>query len=158
MSKVSAYAGLKWLWLSVFLCAADLWTKWLAVTHLTLYERVPVLPVFNLTLVYNQGAAFSMLSNQSGWQRWFLIAIAGFISTMIVVWLKRDPQTPLVHKIGLACILGGALGNALDRLRYGYVVDFIDVHFAGSHFPTFNIADSAITFGAVLLLLTLWRK
>jgi signal peptidase II len=158
MFKLSKSSGLKWLWLSFGILILDVSTKWLALTKLTLYERVGVFPNFNLTLVYNEGAAFSMLSTQDGWQRWFLSLVAVVVSIMIVVWLKQVKDTPTAHKIGLALILGGALGNLIDRVRYGYVIDFLDFYFGTWHFPAFNIADSAITCGAILLLLTLRQQ
>ena len=149
---------IKWLMLAAVIVLADYFTKQWALLHLVLHEPQAVLPYFNFTLVYNQGAAFSMLSNENGWQRWFLSAIALVVSVFIVYWLKRTPQTPTVHKLGLACVLGGALGNAIDRLYYGYVIDFLDFHLGVWHFPAFNLADSAITCGAILLLLTMWKK
>ncbi len=158
MFNMTKKSNLNWIWLSLFILIADFFTKWLALAHLTIYERVPVLPIFNLTLVYNQGAAFSMLSTEGGWQRWFLSLVAIFVSVMIVFWLKQVKDIPTVHKIGLALILGGALGNLIDRLRFGYVVDFLDFYYGAWHFPVFNIADSAITCGAILLLLTLRQQ
>lgn len=157
MFKLSQSSGLHWLWLSFFIFLADVSSKWFAVTQLTLHERVPVFPKFNFTLVYNEGAAFSMLSTSDGWQRWFLSLVAIVVSVMIVVWLKQVKDTPTSHKIGLALILGGALGNLLDRLRLGYVIDFLDFHLGLWHFPAFNIADAAITCGAILLLLSVLR-
>lgn len=158
MFKEAKPSGLKWLWLSFFILATDFFTKWLALAQLTLYERVPIFPKFNLTLVYNKGAAFSMLSNETGWQRWFLSLVAVVISVMIIVWLKQVKDTPTAHKIGLALILGGAIGNLIDRVRFGYVIDFLDFYWGASHFPAFNVADSAITCGAILLLLTLRQQ
>ncbi len=158
MFKLSSYSGLKWLSLAAFLLIADLLTKQWALAHLILHEPIAVFAHFNLTLVYNSGAAFSMLSNESGWQRWFLSGVALIVSVFIIVWLKRVPDAPTAHKIGLACVLGGALGNAIDRLYLGYVIDFLDFYYADWHFPAFNIADSAITCGAILLLLTMWQK
>lgn len=154
----STSSGLKWLWLSALIFVLDYCTKWFAITYLTLYEHVNVFPKFNLTLVYNHGAAFSMFNYADGWQRWFLSAIAMVVSIIIVVWLKQAKNTSTAYKLGLALILGGALGNLFDRLRFGYVIDFLDFYWANWHFPAFNLADSAITCGAVILLLTLWQK
>jgi signal peptidase II len=116
---------------------------------------VEVFSWFNLTLVYNRGAAFSFLSDAGGWQRGFFILI-GLVAVVILLgWLRRLSPRERWQGLGLALILGGAVGNLIDRARYGYVVDFIDWHYAGWHWPTFNVADSAITAGVVLLLLTL---
>jgi signal peptidase II len=158
MSKLNASNGLAWIWLSIGLLVLDIGTKLIAMTHLTLHERVPVLPMLNWQLVYNDGAAFSMLSTAGGWQRWFLSGVAIAVSIVIIMWLKRTHDATWVQKLGLACILGGALGNLADRVRFGYVIDFIDFHTNSWHFPAFNIADSAISLGAILLLFTLWRK
>jgi signal peptidase II len=147
-----------WYWLPGFILIADIVTKWLALAHLTLFERLAIFPHFNLTLVYNKGAAFSMLGSHSGWQRWFLSAVALFISAIIIFWMKKHKEMPNVHKVGLMLVLGGALGNLLDRLRFGYVIDFLDFYWGAHHFPAFNIADSAITCGAILLLLTLRQQ
>lgn len=147
-----------WYWLAGFVLLADIATKWLALNYLVLYERVAMLPFFNLTLVYNKGAAFSMLGNQSGWQRWFLSLVAVGMSVLIIYWMKKNNDMPKAHKIGLMLILGGALGNLLDRLRFGYVIDFLDFYWGIYHFPAFNIADSAITCGAILLLVTLRQQ
>ncbi|MFA6037189.1 MAG: signal peptidase II [Legionellales bacterium] len=144
----------RWMALSALIVAADYATKWMALHFLTLFERVPIFSHFNLTLVYNKGAAFSFLGDQSGWQRWFLSAVALVISVVIIAWLKKNKDMPNVHKLGLTLILGGALGNLIDRVRFGYVVDFLDFYWGIHHFPAFNIADSAITCGAILLLLT----
>ncbi len=158
MFKLSEHSGLKWLWLSAGIIIADLLTKGLALAYLPFNQPVAIFPSFNLTLVYNHGAAFSVLSDEGGWQRWFLSAIAILVSVMIIVWLRNVKDTPLINRIGLALILGGALGNLIDRLYYGYVIDFLDFHFSGWHFPAFNIADSAITCGAIALLLTLYPQ
>ncbi|KGE03737.1 signal peptidase II [Pseudohaliea rubra] len=118
------------------------------------YARpVPVLPFFNLTLHHNPGAAFSFLSDAGGWQRWFFTGLALVVSAALAVWLRSLSRTERVLALGLSLVLGGALGNLVDRLQHGYVVDFISLHYAGHYFPTFNIADSAITVGAALLVL-----
>ena len=107
---------------------------------------------FNLVRVHNYGAAFSFLSDAGGWQRWAFSVLAAVISTVIVVWIARLPTQSKMEGLALALILGGALGNLYDRLTLGYVVDFLDFHWSGKHFPAFNIADSAISVGAVLIL------
>lgn len=143
---------LKWLWLSVLVIVLDQITKQLILANFQPYEVLPILPVFNLTLMFNSGAAFSFLADQGGWQRWFFSAIAVVVSVVIVLWLKRMPSTDRLLAIALALVLGGALGNVWDRLMLGHVVDFIQVYWDVHYFPAFNVADSAITIGAILLL------
>ena len=145
--------NLKWLLLSAVVVALDLWTKALASEHLALHQPVPVFPGFNLTLMHNEGAAFSFLHSAGGWQRWFFAAIAIVVSTVIVVWLTRLKSGQRWLALALAMILGGALGNLWDRLTLGYVVDFIQVYYGRWSWPAFNLADSAITLGAVILVL-----
>ena len=122
------------------------------------YEVVPVLPVFNLTLVFNEGAAFSFLSNAGGWQRWFFVGLTSLISLGLLVWLLRLEAGERLTGLALALILGGALGNLVDRLRLGRVTDFLDFHWQGWHWPAFNLADSAITLGVMLMLLASVRQ
>lgn len=149
-----ARSALPWLWLSLVLILADQATKQLALSTLVLHESVPVVRGwFDWTLTYNYGAAFSFLSDASGWQRWFFSALAVLISAVLAAWLGRLPRNDWRQALPFALIIGGALGNLVDRLRFGYVVDFIDVHHSGWHFPAFNLADSAISVGAVLLVL-----
>jgi len=142
---------LKWLWLTAVVIALDLATKAVASDNLTLFQPVALFPGFNFTLMHNKGAAFSFLSEASGWQRWFFSAIAIIVSSVIFVWLKRLQKDQVWLAVSLALILGGAIGNVWDRLTLGYVVDFIDVYYGSAHWPAFNIADSAITVGAVIL-------
>lgn len=130
----------------------DQLTKIWADAALTPYQPVAVMPLLNLTLSYNPGAAFSFLSDQGGWQRWLFSGLAVAVSVYIVFWLRRLPPGHRWEGTGLALVLGGAVGNLLDRLTRGVVVDFIDVHYAGWHWPAFNVADSAITVGVVILL------
>ena len=141
-----------WLWLSLVLLIADQLSKHLALATLNLPQPVPVLPFLNWTLVYNPGAAFSFLSDAGGWQRWFFTVLALAISVLLVFWLRATPRRQVWIAMPYALILSGALGNAIDRLRFGHVVDFIDVHWQGWHWPAFNIADSAICVGAVMLI------
>jgi signal peptidase II len=149
------YRNLHWLWLSLIILALDLWTKSLAEQHLHLYQRIEVLPFFNITLAYNSGAAFSFLADAGGWQRWFFTAVAVVASVVIVAWLLKLRGERMVA-LALALILGGAIGNLWDRLTLGHVVDFLDFHWAGYHFPAFNVADSAITVGAILLIVDMF--
>ena len=144
--------ALPWLWLSLVLLIADQLSKQLALSTLALHQPVPVLPFLNWTLVYNPGAAFSFLSDAGGWQRWFFTALALAVSVLLVFWLRATPRNQAWIALPYALILSGALGNAIDRLRFGHVVDFIDVHWQGWHWPAFNIADSAISVGAVMLI------
>lgn len=134
--------------------ALDQLTKWAILTWVPLYDKIPVNSFINITHQHNPGAAFSFLADASGWQRWFFTILAVIVSAAIVVWLWRIRRDKLlVLSSGLALVLGGALGNVIDRMRFGYVVDFIQVLIAGWPFPSFNVADSAITVGAALLII-----
>jgi len=147
-----------WLWLSLVVIVLDQATKFLVTRFLDLYERVEVLPVLDFTLLHNTGAAFSMLAGASGWQRWFFIGLAAVVSVVLTVWIWRIPRGEKLLPLALALILGGAIGNVIDRIWHGYVVDFIHAHWGDAYFPAFNIADSAITIGAVLLILDAFRE
>ena len=143
-----------WLLLSAIVIALDLWTKSIALAHLELHEPVPVIDGWlNWTLTYNYGAAFSFLSDAGGWQRWFFSSLAVGVSVLLTVWLTRLPRNDWRQAVPFALIIGGALGNFVDRVRYGYVVDFIDAYWRTHHWPAFNIADSAIVGGAIGLIL-----
>lgn len=146
-------SGWRWLWLAALVIGLDQATKLWASASLDLYERVEILPFLNFTLVHNPGAAFSFLSQASGWQRWFFVALALVIGTVILVWLRRLDAAERWPGIGLALILGGAFGNVIDRLHHGHVVDFIDLYYDRWHWPAFNVADSAITVGAAIMIL-----
>ena len=133
---------------------ADQWTKRLVTSCLDEFEAVVLLPVLDFMRLHNEGAAFSFLSNASGWQRWFFITLAIGVSGGILVWLRRLPaRGQNLLAAGLCLVMGGALGNVIDRIRLGHVIDFIRVHYAEWYFPAFNVADSAITIGAGLLIL-----
>lgn len=144
---------LKWLWLTALTVILDQVTKQMVVASMRLYESIAVIPFFNITYVHNTGAAFSFLSDAGGWQRWFFAALAFVVSVVISVWLARLKKNEVLLAISLSLILGGAIGNLIDRLLYGYVIDFLDVYYKTWHWPAFNVADSAITLGVVLLLL-----
>jgi signal peptidase II len=144
---------LRWLILSVLVLVADQATKQWVLAALQPYEVIPVLPVFNLTLVFNEGAAFSFLATASGWQRWFFIGLAIVITGVLVAWLARLKPHERFTAAGLSLVAGGAVGNLVDRLAYGHVVDFLDFYWRSWHWPAFNVADSAITVGVALLLL-----
>lgn len=156
MMPASPNAGrsaLAWLWLSALVIVLDLATKELALRTLALHDPIAVVDgLLNWMLTYNYGAAFSFLSDASGWQRWFFSALALVISGLLGVWLRRLPRSDWRQALPFALIIGGALGNLVDRLRFGYVVDFIDVYWGSYHWPAFNVADSAISVGAVLLV------
>ncbi len=141
----------KWLWLALAIIAIDHLTKFWVSSVLDFQEFVPVLPFFSLVLVYNTGAAFSFLADAGGWQRWFFIAV-GIVATVIIVrLLKRHAHEPRLA-FSLALVLGGALGNVIDRIVLGHVVDFLYLHYRTFAWPAFNVADSAITVGAALLI------
>lgn len=144
---------LRYLWLSLVVIVLDQAGKWWVQSELLPHDRVEVLPFFNLTLVFNQGAAFSFLSDAGGWQRYLFIGLALVVSLVLVIWLARLAADEHRLALGLALILGGAVGNLIDRLWWGHVVDFLDFHWRFWHWPAFNLADSAITLGVVLLLL-----
>jgi signal peptidase II len=146
--------ALRWLWLSAFIVVADQLTKALIIARFELFERVEVLPVFGITRLHNPGAAFSFLASAGGWQRWFFITIAVAVTALVCVWLKRMPYKGQGWlAASLALIVGGAVGNVIDRTIHGYVVDFLSFHWDRWYFPAFNVADSAITVGAVMLLI-----
>jgi len=147
-----------WLWLSLAVVVLDQVTKFLVTRFLELYERVVVLPVLDFTLLHNTGAAFSLLADASGWQRGFFITLGIVVSIGLTVWIWRQPRGERLLPIALALIIGGAVGNVIDRVVYGYVIDFIHVHWGSAYFPAFNIADSAITIGAGLLVLDAFRE
>lgn len=144
---------LKWLWLTALIVILDQVTKQMVVASMRLFESIDVIPFFNITYVHNTGAAFSFLSDAGGWQRWFFAALAFVVSLVISVWLARLKKNEILLAVSLALILGGAIGNLIDRLLYGYVIDFLDVYYKTWHWPAFNVADSAITMGVFLLLL-----
>lgn len=150
---------IKWRWfaLSVVILLLDQFTKHLAVENLVFYTPVEITSFFNFTLMYNFGAAFSFLHDAGGWQRWFFVVTALIISLVISVWLYRIPSEQKWLTIALALILGGAIGNIYDRIVLGYVVDFLDFHLYGWHWPAFNIADSAISVGVVMVLIDAFR-
>jgi signal peptidase II len=143
-----------WLLLSVLVVLADQASKYYIIQHFGEFEHITLLPVLDVTRMHNVGAAFSFLASASGWQRWVFIGLAGIVSVGIIVWMLRLKER--AHGLlacGLALVLGGALGNVIDRIRLGYVIDFIHFHWDRAYFPAFNVADSAITVGAACLLL-----
>ncbi len=149
---------LRWFWLSAAVLAIDQISKQIASQMLELHQPVPLLPFLNLTLTHNTGAAFSFLSDAGGWQRWFFVALTLVISVVIVVWMTRLKEGQRWLICALALVLGGALGNLWDRLVIGAVVDFIDVYYGTWHWPAFNLADSAICIGAVMLVVSTFKE
>lgn len=156
MSEQSHWKNLRWLLLSLLIILLDQMTKQLALNYLPAYHPVEMLSFFNFTLSFNKGAAFSFLSNSGVWAQWFLTTVAIVISAVIIVWLYRLPKDEKLTAIMLSLILGGALGNLIDRFIYGAVIDFLDFHYQYYHWPAFNIADSAICIGTIGLILTLF--
>ena len=151
MPELRGNAWRRWLALSAAVVAADLATKaWVSGTF-RYGETLEVTPFFNLVLVHNAGAAFSFLAGAGGWQRWFFTGVAIVISG-VIIWMLRKPENTRLLSCALALVLGGAIGNLYDRVTLGYVVDFVQLHAAGYYFPAFNVADSAITVGVVLLI------
>ncbi len=143
---------LPWLGLALIILIADQFTKVLILGTYQLGDSTVVTSFFNIVRVHNTGAAFSFLASAGGWQRWFFTAI-GICATLFILWMLKSHSGQRLFSFALACILGGAVGNVIDRVLYGYVVDFLDFHWRGMHFPAFNIADSAITIGAIALIL-----
>ena len=157
-TAVGQPSGWRWLPITVAVIGLDQFVKVWIVEHLALYRTVRVLPVLDITLTYNRGAAFSFLAQASGWQQWLFAVLAVIVAAGITLWLRRlNGRTQRTLCISLSLIMGGALGNLIDRVRIGHVVDFIIAHWHRVYFPwAFNIADSAITVGAVLLFLDAW--
>lgn len=147
-----------WLWLSLLVFLLDQGSKFLADEYLSYMRAVELLPVFDLTLVYNTGAAFSFLADAGGWQRWFFVGLSSMVSLVLLIWIRRLDRTERLLAIALALILGGAAGNLFDRITLGYVIDFISVHYQQYYFPSFNIADSAISLGAAALVLDMLKS
>ena len=156
-SKSASGAMLPWLGLALILLIADQFTKVLILGYYRLGDASYVTSFFNVVRVHNSGAAFSFLASASGWQRWFFTAI-GIAAALFIVWMLKSHAGQKLFSLAMACILGGAVGNVIDRSLHGYVVDFLDFHYRGWHFPAFNIADSAITIGAICLILDDLRR
>ena len=148
----SSSAMLPWLGLALLILIADQFTKVLIMGYYKLGDGTHITSFFNVVRVHNTGAAFSFLASASGWQRWFFTGI-GVAAALFILWMLKAHAGQKLFSFAMACILGGAIGNVIDRSLYGYVVDFLDFHYAGWHFPAFNVADSAITVGAVCLIL-----
>lgn len=159
MPEAGRFGRLAWLWLSALVVILDQASKAYFESQLSLYQRIEVIPnLFSWMLAYNTGAAFSFLADHSGWQRWLFALIAIAVSVVLVVWLKRLGRGDTWIAVALALILGGAIGNLYDRIVLGHVIDFILVHWKDHLFPAFNLADSAITVGAIMLALDMFRS
>ncbi len=158
MAEAATGSKLKWLWLAVLVIVLDLGTKALATAMLTYGDPVPVVPMFNLTLLHNTGAAFSFLAHADGWQRWFFVTLALVVSVVLVVWLRKLQPQETWTAVAIVLILGGALGNVYDRVVHGYVVDFLHFYWQDWHFPAFNLADTAITIGAAMMIIDTFRS
>jgi signal peptidase II len=153
MTRAGTLRGmLPWLGLALLLFLVDQFTKVLILGHYALGDSTYVTSFFNIVRVHNPGAAFSFLASASGWQRWFFTAL-GIGAAIFIVWLLRSHSSQRLFAFSMACLLGGAVGNVVDRVLYGYVVDFVQLHYAGLAFPAFNVADSAITAGAIGMIL-----
>jgi len=151
---IQGKTALIWAWLSAIVVALDQFVKWYVVDSFGLYEILPVGPFLDLTRLHNEGAAFGILAGAGGWQRWFFLVLAGAIAVAIVFWLRSMPARGQEWlAIGLALILGGAVGNAWDRFSDGYVVDYLHFHWGDAYFPAFNVADIGITTGAIMLII-----
>ncbi|MBT3347969.1 MAG: lipoprotein signal peptidase [Thiotrichales bacterium] len=147
----SGRGGIVWLRLSALILLLDQATKIYAEYSLELYQSIEILPFLNITLLQNRGAAFSFLADAGGWQRWFFVSLTVVITVFLLRWLRSLNDDEQSLAVALSLIIGGAVGNLIDRIQYGYVVDFIDLYAMGWHWPAFNVADSAITVGAVVV-------
>ncbi len=152
MAKSSSGGMLRWLALAFIILLVDQFTKVLIVGYYQLHDSTYVTPFFNVVRAHNTGAAFSFLAGASGWQRWFFTGV-GLAAAALILWMLKSHPGQKLFSFAMACILGGAIGNVVDRLMHGYVVDFLDFHWRSMHFPAFNVADSAITIGAACLIL-----
>jgi signal peptidase II len=152
--------GVRWLWLAALVFVLDISIKLIVMDGMGYGwdNRIEVLPFFNLLYVHNYGAAFSFLSDQSGWQRWFFAAIAFLVSGLLTYWMSKLPASEKWNNIAYAMIIGGAIGNVFDRLVHGFVIDYLDVYWGTYHWPAFNLADSTICVGAAMIILDGFRK
>ena len=151
-------SGLRWLWLTLVFLVLDQITKYWVAGSMELYQSIAVTSFFNITYVHNPGAAFSFLADQAGWQRWFFAVIAAAASLVFIYWLAKTPKQNRGLSIAFALLLSGAVGNLFDRVLLGYVIDFLDFYVKGYHWPAFNVADSMIFIGAVLMVIDSFGK
>lgn len=158
MLSLLQQTGWRFLWVALLTFVLDQYTKTLVVENIELYQAVQITPFFNLTHVYNYGAAFSFLHDAGGWQRWFFTAIAFGVVALILWWLKQTSRQQVLLPLGFCLIIGGAVGNAYDRIMLGHVVDFLVVYYQNWVWPAFNVADSAICLGAMLLIVDMFKN
>lgn len=153
-------SGVRWLWLALLVFVADIGIKMVVMNSMGYgwENRIEILPFFNLLYVHNYGAAFSFLSDQAGWQRWFFTAIAFVVTGLLAFWMRRLPVSDKWNNIAYALIIGGAVGNVFDRVVHGFVVDYLDFYWGNYHWPAFNLADSAICIGAAMIILDSFRS
>ena len=151
-------SGLRWIWLTLLCLVVDQVSKQWVVGSMELYQSINVLPFFDIRYVHNPGAAFSFLADQGGWQRWFFTVIAVIASIIFIVWMAKTPKEQKTLSIAFALMLSGALGNLIDRVMYGYVIDFLDFYLCGTHWPAFNVADSMIFIGAALMIIDSFKS
>ena len=158
MQKTAWGYTLRWILVALFIVVLDQASKWIVCRQLLLHQPVVIFPFFSLFLTYNTGAAFSLFSQAAGWQRWLLIATSVIVIVAILFWLRRLPRQSCLLPLALMLVLGGAIGNLIDRMTLGYVIDFLLLHWQQWQWPVFNIADSAICLGTGLLGLQLLKK
>ena len=151
-------SGWMLLWVSAVVFVLDQLTKYLASSQLELYVPNKITEFFNLTLMHNEGVAFSILADQSGWRRYFIAVVASAIVIWLLYWLYHNSKSMKLQNTALVLVIGGALGNIWDRIYLGYVVDFVELHYGGYYWPAFNVADSAICIGAVLLIIDAFKN
>jgi signal peptidase II len=158
MLRLFTQTGWRFLWLSLLVLVVDQYTKALVLKNIELYQAIQISPFFNLTHVYNYGAAFSFLHDAGGWQRWFFTIVALAVSALVLWWLKQITKEQIILPLAFSLIIGGAIGNAYDRLVYGYVVDFLVLYYQDWYWPAFNVADTAICIGAVLMIVDMFKN
>ncbi|MGB3725582.1 MAG: signal peptidase II [Glaciecola sp.] len=158
MLNLFSNTGLRFLWISVLAVILDQWSKVAVVDSMDLYQSIQLTGFFNLTYVHNYGAAFSILYDAGGWQRYFLSGVALIVSVVILWWLKQSTKQQVLLPVAFSFILGGAIGNVIDRIAHGYVIDFLDFYYGTYHWPAFNIADSVIFIGALLLIVDMFKN
>jgi signal peptidase II len=158
MLNIFTQTGWRFLWLSAAVLVSDQYTKALVLENIELYQAIQILPFFNLTHVYNYGAAFSFLHDAGGWQRWLFTIIAFVVSALMLWWLRQTNQKQIILPVAFSLIIGGAIGNAYDRLVHGYVIDFLVLYYQDWYWPVFNVADTAICIGAILLIIDMFKN
>ncbi len=158
MLRLFTQTGWRFLWLSLLVLVVDQYTKALVLKNIELYQAIQISPFFNLTHVYNYGAAFSFLHDAGGWQRWFFTIVALAVSALVLWWLKQITKEQIILPLAFSLIIGGAIGNAYDRLVYGYVVDFLVLYYQDWYWPAFNVADTAIFIGAILMIVDMFKN